>query len=89
MFLSNLYGKLSIILVRSNARAIMRSLMPATGGLSESISFCQSSVNPYHLTDTINHSKVLLRYVCVNVKVVSVGVRCLKMCGVYRCDIYV
>ena len=65
----------------------MRSLMPATGGLSENIKFCISSVNPYHLTNTMNHSKVLLRYVCVNVKVVSVcvGVRCLKMCGVCRC----
>ena len=36
IILSNLYGKLSIILVRSNARAIMlRSLMPAAGGFSE------------------------------------------------------
>ena len=38
MILSNVYGKLSIILVRSNARAIMlRSLMPAAGGFSENI----------------------------------------------------
>ena len=38
IILSNLYGKLSIILVRSNARAIMlRSLMPAAGGFSENI----------------------------------------------------
>ena len=38
MILSNLYGKLSIILVRSNARAIMlRSLMPAAGGFLENI----------------------------------------------------
>ena len=38
MILSNLYGKLSIILVKSNARAIMlRSLMPAAGGFSENI----------------------------------------------------
>ena len=38
IILSNLYGKLSIILVRSNARAIiLRSLMPAAGGFSENI----------------------------------------------------